>query len=65
MARLPTSSAEITPAWLTERLRSTGTIDASTSVSSIEGDTVGPGIGFMGEVGRIKVGYSGGSGPTT
>ena len=65
MSRLPTSSAEISPAWLTERLRSTGTIDASTSVSSIEGDTVGPGIGFMGEVGRIKVSYSGGSGPAT
>lgn len=65
MTRLPTSSAEITPEWLTERLRATGTIDASTSVASIERDLMGAGIGFMGEVGRIKVTYSGGSGPAT
>ncbi|MFM7871804.1 MAG: phosphotransferase, partial [Actinomycetota bacterium] len=65
MTRLPTSSAEITPEWLTERLRATGTIDASTAVTAIERDLMGAGVGFMGEVGRIKVGYAGGSGPAT
>lgn len=65
MSRLPTSSAEITPEWLTERLRATDTIDAATVVSSIERDLMGAGIGFMGEVGRIKVSYAGGSGPAT
>jgi aminoglycoside/choline kinase family phosphotransferase len=65
MSRLPTSSAQITPEWLTEQLRSAGTIDASTSVSSVAGDAVGPGIGFMGEVGRVSVSYSGGTGPTS
>lgn len=65
MTRLPTSSAEITPEWLTERLRATGTIDSTTVVSSIERDLMGAGIGFMGEVGRIKVSYAGGAGPAT
>lgn len=65
MTRLPTSSAEISPAWLTERLRAAGTIDAATSVASIERDPMGAGIGFMGEVGRIAVTYTGGSGPAT
>jgi aminoglycoside/choline kinase family phosphotransferase len=65
MSRLPTSSAQITPDWLTDQLRRAGTIDAATSVASIGGDTVGPGIGFMGEVGRITVSYSGGTGPTS
>jgi aminoglycoside/choline kinase family phosphotransferase len=65
MPRLPSSSAQITPEWLTDQLRRAGTIDASTSVASIGGDTVGPGIGFMGEVGRIAVTYSGGTGPTS
>jgi len=65
MTRLPTSSAEITPAWLTERLRATGAIDASTAVTAIERDLMGAGVGFMGEVGRIEVSYAGGSGPAT
>ena len=65
MSRLPTSSAEITPAWLTARLRETGTIDSGTEVTGIERDLMGAGIGFMGEVGRIKVTYSGGEGPAT
>ncbi len=65
MTRLPTSSAEISPEWLTERLRAAGTIDSTTVVSSIERDLMGAGIGFMGEVGRIKVSYAGGVGPAT
>ena len=65
MSRLPTSSAQISPAWLTEQLRAAGTIDAGTEVTRIDGDTVGPGIGFMGEVGRVSVSYSGGRGPAT
>jgi len=65
MTRLPTSSNQITTTWLTEQLRSAGTIGADTEVSDIRGDTVGPGIGFMGEVGRIDVSYTGGSGPST
>ena len=65
MSRLPTSSTQITPDWLTEHLRAAGTIDGATQVVSIAGDTVGPGIGFMGEVGRISVTYSGGAGPTS
>ena len=65
MNRLPTSSAQITPEWLTDELLAAGTIDANTQVESIAGDTVGPGIGFMGEVGRITVSYTGGTGPET
>ncbi|MEY3033459.1 MAG: hypothetical protein RLZ86_81 [Actinomycetota bacterium] len=65
MSKLPSSSSEITPSWLTDRLRSSGTIDSSTEVTSIERDAMGPGVGFMGEVGRITVSYSGGSGPST
>ncbi len=65
MTRLPTSSNQVRADWLTERLRSAGTIDARTEVSAVHSDTVGPGIGFMGEVGRIAVSYSGGTGPAT
>lgn len=65
MSRIPTSTSEITNEWMTTELRRGGAIDSSTSVSRIERDLMGAGIGFMGEVGRVKLSYEGGSGPAT
>lgn len=65
MSRMPACTADIDAAWLTEALRAGGAIDGSTSVASVATNNMGPGIGFMGEVGRLDVAYSGGSGPST
>lgn len=65
MTRFPTSTAAIDPAWLTEALRDGGAISSDTVVTSVNVDNMGAGIGFMGEVGRLAVSYSGGVGPST
>lgn len=65
MTTMPTSTTSIDAAWLTSALRLGGAIDASTTVSSVSVSNMGAGIGFMGEVGRLVVEYSGGSGPST
>ena len=65
MTSFPVSTADIDASWLTAALQKGGTIDASTSVSSVTVSNMGAGIGFMGEVGRLEVAYVGGSGPST
>ncbi len=61
----PTTMAGFTPAWLTEELRRGGTISGSTTVTSVERKTLGEGEGFMGELARLTIGYSGEPGPAT
>jgi len=61
----PTTLDGFTPTWLTAALRATGTIDADTSVSSVDYRILGTGEGFMGELARLRLGYAGGSGPAT
>ena len=63
MTSLPTTTASVTAEWLTNALRSGGTIDATTTVATVEAKNMGAGIGFMGEVGRLEVTYTGGTGP--
>jgi hypothetical protein len=63
MTSLPTTTASVTAEWLTNALRSGGTIDAQTTVATVEAKNMGAGIGFMGEVGRLEVTYAGGPGP--
>ena len=63
MSTIPTSTSEITTEWMTETLRTGGAISPSTSVSGIERDPMGAGVGFMGEVGRLHLTYEGGRGP--
>ena len=65
MSRIPTSTSEITTEWMTEKMRGGGAIAPSTTVRRIERDAMGTGIGFMGEVGRLRLEYDGGSGPSS
>lgn len=66
-AGLPTTTSEITGEWLTEALRASGTIGPDVVVDSISIDPQAGGVGFMGEVGKLSIGYSGnaGSAPTS
>jgi hypothetical protein len=62
---IPQSPAELTPAWLTGALRAAGTIDASTSVVRAHSVLIGEGVGFMGQVARVRLAYDRGSGPSS
>ncbi|MEL6890623.1 MAG: oxidoreductase family protein [Actinomycetota bacterium] len=56
---VPTTTSEITVDWLTEALRSSGTIGETASVSSVRVDPQTGGVGFMGEVGKLVLDYDG------
>jgi len=58
----PTTTSEITAAWLTGALHTSGTLDGGTTVAAIEIDPAAAGVGFMGEVGRLKLTYAGDAG---
>ena len=62
---LPKHATEIDADWLTEALRAGGAIDPGTTVTEVGLDPVAAGIGFMGEVARLRPSYAGGSGPAT
>ena len=54
---LPYTSADLTPEWLTEALRSTGTISRAT-VSSFTKETIGEGVGILGELVLVDLTYN-------
>jgi len=56
---LPTTTSEITAEWMTDALRGSGTIGPGTAVESVILDASAAGVGFMGEVGKVGVVYSG------
>ncbi|MCB8959598.1 MAG: phosphotransferase [Ardenticatenales bacterium] len=56
MEQLPDSAETITAAWLTDVLRSTGTIQSAT-VSQIRLEPIGDVAGFMGEITRVFLYY--------
>ncbi len=62
---LPTSMAEVTPAWMTSVLRTSGEIEDGTSVSTISIDPFMVGVGLLGQLARATMSYEGGSGPAT
>lgn len=64
---LPTTTSEITADWLTGALHDSGTLPSDAKVASVEIDPAAAGVGFMGEVGRLKLTYAGdqGSSPAT
>ena len=55
---IPETPGEITEAWLTEALRSTGVISGAT-VAAIERETLGEGAGFIGQLERLSLTYDG------
>jgi len=63
--RMPATLADLGAPWLTDALRSTGTIDAATSVSEVSWELLGAGEGFLGDLGRLTLIYEGGDGPAT
>lgn len=62
MSTVPTTTADVTAEWLTSALRSAGTISENVAVSAIDSDPAAAGVGFMGEVGKLGVTYSGDAG---
>ncbi len=56
MNRLPQTSTDITPEWLTAALREGGQV-GPVEVTSVQVETLAAGVGFMGEVTRLHVSY--------
>jgi len=56
---IPTAFDEITPQWLTETLRASGDLPAGASVVSRDVERLGEGVGFVGQIGRLRLSYSG------
>lgn len=59
---LPTTTSEVTAEFLTEALRSSGTLPAESTVSAVTADAAAAGVGFMGEVGRLHLTVDGDAG---
>lgn len=55
---LPATPQGLTPEWLTTALRSSGALPSGT-VTAVEYDIIGAGIGFIGTVARLKLSYEG------
>src|SRR5213076_3051859 len=56
---LPTSIGTVTPGWLTAALRAGG-LDGVT-VTAVNSTAIGEGVGFIGQVARLDLDYSGAS----
>jgi aminoglycoside phosphotransferase (APT) family kinase protein len=57
--RVPTRFQDATPEFVTEALRSTGTIADDTEVAEIEADQIGEGVGLMCTLARLTLRYRG------
>jgi hypothetical protein len=56
---LPTTTSEITAAWMTEALRASNVIGDDVAVSEISVDAGAVGVGFMGEIATVGLTYDG------
>jgi hypothetical protein len=67
MTTVPTTTSEVTAAWMTEALRQSGTIPDDVTVASVIADPGAAGVGFMGEVATVGLVYDGdaGNAPTS
>ena len=61
---IPPTVEEVTPAWLTDALRGSGTLDGG-MVTGFGAEQIGQGVGLMGLLHRLTPTYDGGSGPAT
>ena len=59
MQEFPSSTDEVTPAFLTEALRSTGAIGTDTEVAEMHHETIGEGVGIVGQLARLTLRYAG------
>ncbi|MBE0610411.1 MAG: phosphotransferase, partial [Dehalococcoidia bacterium] len=55
---LPANLEGLTPEWLTLVLRQGGTLPEG-AVTSVEAEVIGAGVGFIGTVARLTLGYEG------
>jgi hypothetical protein len=62
---IPASAADITAGWLTHALRAGGAIAAGVTVTKLDTEPVGVGIGLVGALARLTPTYAGGGGPAT
>ncbi len=53
---IPDGPQALTPAWLTDALRSTGVID-SERVTAVDASLISEGVGFIGRVARVRLSY--------
>jgi hypothetical protein len=59
MSEVPVTTQDATAAFLTDALRSTGTIGSSTSVAEVEHERIGVGVGIVGQLARLNLRYEG------
>ncbi len=59
MATVPTTTSEVTADWMTGALRGSGVIPGDVAVSEVVADPGAAGVGFMGEVAKVGLVYSG------
>jgi len=61
--QFPKHPTEVTPLWLTERLRAAGAIGASHVITSFTSTPLGEGVGMLGVIARLELAYEGERGP--
>jgi aminoglycoside phosphotransferase (APT) family kinase protein len=59
MVSIPRATIDATPEFVTDALRSGGTIGADTRVAEVEHCTIGEGVGVMGTLARLTLRFSG------
>ena len=59
MAELPATTADATPAFLTDALREGGAIGADTTVAEVAHEPIGVGVGIVGQLARLQLRYEG------
>lgn len=57
--KLPKNGSELTPEWLTEALRGSGTLSAGTHVATCAAEPLGAGGGLIAMLGRVRLTYGG------
>ena len=61
----PTTIDDVTPAWLTTVLHTSGALAADGAVTSVEATPFAEGLGFLSYLYRCQLGYEGAEGPDT
>jgi thiamine kinase-like enzyme len=56
---LPLTTADATAEFVTEALRTRGVIDADTTVTEVEHEPIGEGVGIVGQLARLQLRYAG------
>jgi hypothetical protein len=54
---IPTTFDEVTPQWLTDALHASGDLPPSARVIAREVERIGEGVGFVGQIGRMRLSY--------